>query len=418
MQETDVVVVGAGAAGLGAATALKEAGRRAIVLEASNRAGGRAWTVQPPELDGTVFEMGAIWLHAAEHNPLVPLAQAKGLRLIRSDAIRHEQIFIGNRPLTASEQADYDGAWDRFEAAADRILQHGDAPLSAVARLLPDDPWALTIEAWEGPVIDVADPDLLSLQDWRTNALSGSNLVPEGGVGAFVASLAEGLDVRFNTPVRHIHWDGAVTVETDRGTLKAKSCIVTASTGVLTAGTIAFDPALPNDTLQCLNDLPMGLAVKVALHATGADRLDLPRHTSVAYRIERSGDPLMPFQCWPFGRPYVQGWIGGSKAWELAEAGEAAVVDFALERLRKIFGARIDRLFSGGAHLVTHWDSDPWIRGAYSYVPPGRAAARTQLAQPLGDGRLLFAGEACNTPYAGTVAGAWLSGQAAAKAAL
>jgi len=159
----------------------------------------------------------------------------------------------------------------------------------------------------------------------------------------------------------------------------------------------------------------MGLAIKVVLRATGPDRLDLPQHCSLDYRVERSGDALMPFQCWPYGRDYVQGWIGGSHAWNLAKAGKEAAVDFALDRLRKLFGARVDRLFTGGARLVTRWNADPWIRGVYAYARPGWAGARDRLGQPLAGGRLILAGEACNTPYAGTLAGAWLSGQKAAS---
>ena len=124
---------------------------------------------------------------------------------------------------------------------------------------------------------------------------------------------------------------------------------------------------------------------------------------------------MMPFQCWPFGRDYVQGWIGGSIAWELARAGEAAAVDFALAQLRSLFGARVDRLFGGGQSLVTRWDADPWVRGAYSTVAPGMAGARRALAEPVADGRLLFAGEACHVGFTGTVAGAWISGQEAAR---
>ena len=126
----------------------------------------------------------------------------------------------------------------------------------------------------------------------------------------------------------------------------------------------------------------------------------------------------MPFQCWPFQRDYVQGWIGGSIAWELAAAGDDAVVDHALSQLRRVFGGRVDRLFAGGQHLITHWDAEPWIRGAYCYARPGHADARRALAEPLGGGRLSFAGEACHVGFAGTVAGAWISGQDAARAAL
>jgi monoamine oxidase len=123
----------------------------------------------------------------------------------------------------------------------------------------------------------------------------------------------------------------------------------------------------------------------------------------------------MPFQCWPFGRDYVQGWIGGSTAWELARNGEPAAIDYALGELRALFGGRVDRVFAGGGSLVTHWDADPWIRGAYCYAVPGQSQARDRLAEPVAGGHLMFAGEACNVPYAGTLAGAWISGQTAAR---
>jgi monoamine oxidase len=161
----------------------------------------------------------------------------------------------------------------------------------------------------------------------------------------------------------------------------------------------------------------MGLAMKVALRATTADRLDLPAHCSVYRAVREEGDALTPFQCWPLGRDYVQGWFGGPLGRDLARAGDAAAVDYALSFLRSLFGGRVDRVFAGGATLVTHWEADPGVRGAYCYALPGAAAARDTLAEPLGDGRLMFAGEACAVPYAGTLAGAWLSGQAAAKAA-
>jgi len=140
----------------------------------------------------------------------------------------------------------------------------------------------------------------------------------------------------------------------------------------------------------------------------------VPLHTSVDRQVARSGDRFVPFQCWPFKRDYVQGWIGGSIAWDLARAGEEAVVDYALGQLRDLFGSRVDRLFAGGGRLVTRWDTNPWVRGAYCYAVPGAAFARDRLGEPVGDGHLMFAGEACNVPYGGTLAGAWISGQNAA----
>ena len=100
MSDVDVVVIGAGLAGLGAATALRAAGRSALVLEASGRIGGRAWTTYPAELGGVWFDMGAVWLHNAETNPLVPIARAAGETLLRSDELRVERTFVGTREAT------------------------------------------------------------------------------------------------------------------------------------------------------------------------------------------------------------------------------------------------------------------------------------------------------------------------------
>jgi monoamine oxidase len=420
MPDVDVVVIGAGLAGLGAATALRDAGRSAVVLEAANRIGGRAWTAHPPELGGVWFDMGALWLHNAETNPLVPIARAAGETLLRSDELRVERTFVGTREATPEEYADYDGAWQRYEDRAAELLRiHDDVPLAEIARSMPDDPWAVTIETWEGPIICVASADEFSARDWLRNVLSGSNLVPDGGIGAFVARrLGMGLDIRLATPAMRVRWNGGgVAVETPSGTVTARSAIVTVSTGVLNAGGIVFEPPLPGTTQAAIHALPMGLALKVALRATGPDRLGLPLHCSLSRQVKRSGDPTMAFQCWPYKRDYIQGWIGGPAAWELARAGDGAAVDFALGQLRSVFGGRVDRLFAGGTHFATHWDADPYIRGAYSFVQPGDADARIALARPLADAHLLFAGEACHVGMAGTLAGAWISGQDAASAA-
>jgi monoamine oxidase len=418
-QDVDVVVIGAGLAGLGAAAALRAAGRSCLILEASGRVGGRAWTTNPASLGGVWFDMGAVWFHDAEHNPLVPIAEAAGDRLLRSDEIRTERTYVGSRLMTADEASGYDGAWDRYEAAADTLLRDGaDVSLADVTGALPNDFWAPTVEAWEGPVICATDAAQFSARDWRRNSLSGSNLVPDGGIGAFVLRrLVDGLEIRLNTPVTRVRWKGPggrVTVEFSNGTITAGSCIVTVSTGVLASGAIVFEPALPPDTQESIHQLPMGLAMKVALRANGPGRLELPLHCSVDRRVEHSGLPLMPFQCWPFGRDYVQGWIGGGTAWDLARAGEPAAIDYALGELRAIFGGQVDRLFAGGGTLVTRWDADPWARGVYCNATPGHADARDRLAAPLAGGHLMFAGEACNIPHAGTLAGAWQSGQDAA----
>jgi monoamine oxidase len=201
-------------------------GRTCVILEASGRVGGRAWTTNPASLGGVWFDMGAIWFHDAERNPLVPIATAAGDRLLRSDQIRVERTYVGSRLMNEEEAQSYDGAWGRFEAATDALLRDGaDVSLADVTSSLPNDPWAATVEAWEGSVICAVDADQFSARDWRRNALGGSNLVPDGGIGTFVERrLTANLTVRLNTPATVVRWNGPggrVTVESANGTLSA-----------------------------------------------------------------------------------------------------------------------------------------------------------------------------------------------------
>jgi monoamine oxidase len=119
----------------------------------------------------------------------------------------------------------------------------------------------------------------------------------------------------------------------------------------------------------------------------------------------------MNFTAWPYGADYVLGFVGGAASWELARAGSAATEAFARDELKAILGSRAEM----GPAVVTTWGSDPAHLGAYAYARPGHADARAALAQPLCDGRLVFAGEACRTDgLAGTVGGAFLDGVRAA----
>ncbi len=398
-----VIVIGAGVAGLRAAQVLGAQGVRVTVLEASARIGGRAWTSRPAMLAGAAFDHGASWLHAAGRNPLVPLARKAGITLIDSDAERARRLYIDGREATRAETAAYDAAW----AATDALTPLG-ADTTLQALLDPADPWTPTIAHWEGAIIAAADADALSAQDWKRNALEGANLSTVDGLGTLVTQLLAG-PVQLETPVLAVHWDGpGVRVETTRGTLHAAACIVTVSTGVLAAGSIRFNPALPVPVQEAVHGLPMGLLSKVALPG----RLDVPANTSMVRRLE-PGEAGMNFIAGPRGAGHVLGFMGGRTAWALA-GDDRAAEEFARTELRRMLPFALPP----GA-VVTHWGTDPWSRGAYAYARPGHAGARAVLAGADLAGRVLFAGEATRTDgLAGTVGGAYLSGQDAARCVL
>jgi monoamine oxidase len=229
-----------------------------------------------------------------------------------------------------------------------------------------------------------------------------------------VARLADGLPVRLDARVDRLRWGArGVVAEGSFGSLAARAAIVTVSTGVLAAGCIAFDPPLPAATRQAIHDLPMGLLTKIALHADHSDAPELPPFASVRRAVETPGDRPMSFLSRLFHDPLLIGFCGGEAAWESlhnAPGLEAA----AREEIAAIFGTRAAAAL--GRATVTRWGEDPLFRGAYSHAVPGAQAARRVLGAPLADGRLCFAGEACHPRFAATVAGAWLSGTAAARA--
>ena len=404
LREQGVLIVGAGVAGLAAAQLLRARGVPVVVLEASERIGGRAWTSRPACLGGAVFDHGAAWLHAPARNPLVRLARPDDA-LFDADAVRSERLFVEGRPAAAAAQAAYVRTWDRLDAVVAPALEGPDVSLAEAAASLAGDPWAPTILTWEGAIIAAADADELSVRDWRRNALEPPNLVAPAGIGAFVARHLAG-PVELGTPVTRIGWGRAgVQADTPRGSVRAAAAIITVSTGVLASAAIRFDPALPAAVWDAVQALPMGLLTKVALPG-GRGRLGLEPDSTLVRQ-----DGRMTFNAWPQDRGYVVGYMGGRTAWSLA-GDPAAAENFARAEWGRMLGAAAGLEAPG---LVTPWGSDPHTLGAYAFARPGEADQRGVLAGAFPGARILYAGEAGRMDgLAGTVGGAYLSGQEAA----
>jgi len=356
-----VLVIGAGVAGLSAASALRQAGLDCIVVEASNRIGGRARTTR---IGAHPFDHGASWLHDAERNPLTTIARAHGEALIDSDATRTRRMLVDGKPATEAELAARGTAWEQFDAVA--MAETRDIALAVVIDGLRSNPWIASIEAWEACQIAAADPRDFSVLDWNVNQLGGRNLALPGGIGDFVVRRLGPVagPVLLNTPVTRLDRRGPIRAETPDGIITAAACIVTVSTAAL--GRLRITPELPVGP----EGLPMGLLTKIALRATGAGRLDLAADQSVNARIQRDM-PMMSLFAWPNGADHSVVFIGGPPAWALAREGQAATVDFVRGRLRDWFGAEADAAL--GDATVTNWAEDPCYGGSYAYARPGHA---------------------------------------------
>ncbi|MFM7304353.1 MAG: flavin monoamine oxidase family protein, partial [Alphaproteobacteria bacterium] len=379
-----------------------------LVLEAKGRIGGRAYT------DATGFDHGASWLHEANDNPLTGFAEALGFETVDHDKLRQRLLFTEGRFATAAERQAFAVAEDHFWRVIEAAAADGapDRPASDAA---PEggrfDP---LVAHWEGAQICAAELSRMSLHDFATTALDGPNLLLRRGLGTLVSTLAEGLPIRLKAPVAQLDWsDNHVEASGAFGRLRARAAIITVSTGVLAQGGITFTPDLPAEKHAAIKALPLGLLNKLAFPIPPGVLPEFGPFASLRRDIAAAGDRPISWIARPFGAPVMLAFIGGSLAWELSRAGKQATEAHARAEFARVFGAEAAAAL--GPPIITDWGGDPHFLGSYSHAIPGGQAARRVLSEPLANGRLIFAGEACHPRFAATVAGAWLSGEAAAQ---
>ncbi len=404
--EADVIVIGAGAAGIAAAHQLKAAGRRAIVLEARDRVGGRAFTDASL---GPAYDAGAMFIHWAERNPWVQIARDLGVATSDESWGGGFRVFAGGQPMADADRQRRRGAFGQIDRRLETVdLAKRDVSIrDLLGDLGPD----LAPIASSGLLLSIGEEsERISARDYQ-RLWAGDDLLVPSGYGNLVARHGAGLDIRLNQPVSEIRWDGpGVSVTTPAGTLRAQACIVTVPVGVLKAGAIRFTPALPARTRDALDGIGMGALTKIALKVEG-DRFGISPGTSFL----EAGSPkrLMNFDLFPEGKDLIVAFCGGDHARELSAAGPAATRDHLTTLLSSMIGSDIRKAVTGISFPA--WWTDPFARGSYSVCLPGREAAREQLAEPIG-GRLFIAGEATAGGGAMTVGGATLAGRAAAAA--
>jgi monoamine oxidase len=403
MTEVDVAVVGAGAAGLAAAKALQAMGRSVMVVEALGRIGGRAFTRDTDF--GLPFDIGCAWIHAADRNPFFTEAHRLGWDMVHHHmGLNH--LYFGTQKATPEELAAVEAAAEELQRRID-AHEGEDASLNA---LLCDCHMLRATSTFAGPMDFGKDTDEISIADFKTAACLDPNWYTRQGYGALIARWGADAPVTLDAPVRRIDWSGdGVALETDKGTLRARACIVTVSTGVLAFEQVRFHPALPETYLAAAHDLPMGLLTKIPLEVDGAEGLGVGEWDDLL--MERHARHDLYFLCRPFGWPLMVGFVGGDFAWEMEAAGEAAAVDFVTDRLADIFGSDVRRRVRRST--MTNWAAERTIRGAYAAARPGQSGARDVLARPVGD-RIWFAGEALAGPLIQTAGGARISGETVA----
>jgi monoamine oxidase len=403
----DVVIVGAGAAGIAAARRIAAAGRKFVLLEAASHIGGRCITES--RTFGVPYDRGAHWIHTPEINPVTKLPLRRGIEIYAAPP--SQKVRIGRRYAREGELEDFLAMQVRANRAIGDAARRGD---TACAQALPNDlgDWRPSVEFVLGPFACGMDLTRVSTVDFAKSVERNADAFCRQGFGALIAALAEGIAVKTSTPATAVDLRRNLTVETPKGAITARAAIVTVSTAVIASGAIKFTPELPKRQLDAFAQLPLGsydhIALELAGNPLGTESDDLvfekaadPRTAAILANV--SGTSLCLVE------------VAGSFGRDLAANGEATMVDFAAGRLADLYGADVKKAIKR-SH-ATRWNFEPWALGAFSVAMPGFQAARRIIAEPV-QNAVWFAGEAAHETLWGTVAGAWESGERAADAVL
>src|SRR3954454_19038677 len=407
--EIDVAIIGAGAAGLGAAHALKNSGLSTIVLEARDRVGGRAHTIMASPV--VTFDVGCGWLHSADRNSFVQIAEQLNFEINKALPPWRERAH--GTAFPQAERDDFiralDAFYERAERAAEQARKTGRD--SAADRCLePGNRWNPMIDAIS-TYINGCELDQVSILDMDAYEDTDLNWRIRRGYGALIAAYGAACPLALNCEVTLIDHSGKrIRIETSQGTLTADKVIVTVPTNLIADEAIRFHPALP-EKVDAARGLPLGVDDKVMLALDDPEAL--PKDGNL--RGATMGTAMGSFHLRPFGQACIEGYFGGRFARQLEDAGNGALAAQSIDEIASLLGNDYRRKLKPLAE--SRWAHDPFARGSYSHALPGHAGDRAVLAAPVDD-RLFFAGEATSPHFFSTAHGARDSGERAAREVL
>lgn len=418
----DVLVIGAGVAGLAAAQMLQQAGYAVIVLEARERIGGRVWSHRT--VDGIPLDLGASWVHGVNGNPISELLKDHpSIQTIATDF--DNAIYYDGAEVLSDDEV------ERLMALFEEIM----SDVYTIAEAEPHQPLGEAIQRAlatrslsprERRALDfiisitienefAASVNQLSARFWDSDrALSGAHVIFPSGYDWLPDKLAQGIDVRLGQAVERVEYgaDG-VRIHTQGGALyDAYYAVVTLPLGVLKADVVRFEPLLPATKRAAIQRLGVGTLNKVYLQFDDVFWDETAEF--IHFVPEQSGE-------WPeainffvyIGQPILMLFASGAFGLQMETLPDDQIIAGVMRRLRGVYGAQIP---APKRFLITRWAQDPFARGAYSvYGVESTPEDRATLAEPMED-VLFFAGEATHPHFPATVHGALLSGWRAADA--
>ena len=408
----DVVVIGAGASGLSATAELLSKGKSVLCVEAMNRIGGRCHTDN--SIFGVPYDMGAHWLHNYSGNQIAEYGKnhRDEFNIYRDQD--KALVCDGQKKVTGFKLYNLYKKLEEYKYNGVK-----DVPfMSLIPQRIKNNEWFDTAHQLLGACNPGVDFNEYTLADDHLNYKNigaGDGFVKEG-YGTLLAHYRKGVPVKLNTLVKEIQWDGkGVKVETNQGTIIAKVCVVTVSTGVLSSGKIKFKPALPLEKYEAFDGISLctynhiTLKLREEFYTTFKIKPDVYFTPRIITKTPSPKGYCGTLRLHKSNLSYFD--VGGQFAKDLEAEGAKASIDFVINSLRSTFGSEFDKYLIK-AH-ATRWGQNQYTMGSYSSAKPGKAHLRKVLKSSVGD-RIFFAGEATSINFA-TVHGADLSGKRVAK---
>ncbi len=409
----EIIIAGAGIAGIAASKMLTEKAIPHMILEASDQLGGRAR--RAPNNFGSWFDLGCSYLHEGEINPFVKISESLNIPVKKNlgdmFSLEKTKFLFNGFPFSEKTresiiEADY--------LHKKKISQ---------AQFLPKDRVLSSYFHMDSPHYPIFENLLMGLNGTEANQVSakdfasvkeGQDYVIETGMTNLIEKWASDLNIKFNSPINEVFWLGKqVFIQTKDTVFRTKKLLITVSNGILGANKIKFSPKLPNYKIAAIRKLPMGNLNKVGiLFKDNTFRgIDEGWYVACSGPSEKEISSVMSFEIRQKPKNHMIIFFGGQESKELELSPEKTFSKIR-KMLSQTFGPALEERTTSFIH--SSWASDRYSMGSYSFALPGYDKKRDLLRKPL-DNKLFFAGEATSKEHYGTCHGAYLSGVRAAK---
>ena len=406
----DVVVIGAGAAGLSATAELIRRNISVLCIEGMNRIGGRCYT--DVSTFGVPADHGAHWLHGHKQNEIAIFGKKHKDKFKIYKEPDRSVVYDGGKKVNENKLWKIYKKIEKF-----RTANSSDEPfMDLLPEKIKKNDWFDTAHKASmardfGEFSSYDDSNNFYDPGWD----SGNALCREG-YGTLLAYYRKDIPVKLNTIVNEIKWGGkGVQVVTNKGTINAKACIVTVSAGVLKAEKIKFTPVLPLRNQEALESVSMTVSNRVLMQLNKKFLGKFKSDTNFYIKCDSNGAKSP--ETIAYGLLKMSGTnvclfgISGQFSKDLENEGSKAMIDFVLNKLKSTFGSKFYEKYFIKA-IATGWANNPFTLGGYSGGVPGKSKKRRDIKFPVGE-RIFFAGEATARAFS-TVHGANRSGVRAA----